>query len=103
MTATPCELRTAGSPAGCAVPAHLVPVPPGAARLRPAEALERLAGELPGGTRTTLRTDGVLAVLSTPAASVWSNGRIFWWATADSEITWPAADAEGAAWQLSEH
>lgn len=101
MTATLCELRTAGSPAGCAVPAHLVPVPPGAARLRPAEALERLAGELPGGTRTTLRTDGVLAVLSTPAAAVWSNGRIFWWATADGEVTWPAADAEGAARKLA--
>ena len=102
MTATPCELRTAGSPAGCAVPAHLVPVPPGAARLRPAEALERLAGELPGGTRTTLRTDGVLAVLSTPAASVWSNGRVLWWATAGGDETWPAADAEGAATRLAQ-
>jgi hypothetical protein len=70
-------------------------------RLRPAGALERLAGLLPGGTRTTLRTDGGLAVLSTPAASVWCNGRVFWWATADGEETWPAADAEGAARRLA--
>ena len=75
-------------------------VPP---RLRPAEALGRLAGLLPEGARTTLRTDGGLAVLSTPAASVWCNGRLFWWATADGEVTWPAADAEGAARQLAAH
>ena len=75
-------------------------VPP---RLRPAEALERLASLLPEGTRTTLRTDGDLAVLSTPAASVWCNGRIFWWATADGEVTWPAAEAEGAARRLRRH
>ena len=73
-------------------------VPP---RLRPEQALERLAGLLPEGTRTTLRADGDLAVLSTPAASVWCNGRLFWWATADGEVTWPAADAEGAARQLA--
>ena len=73
-------------------------VPP---RLRPEQALERLAGQLPQGTRTTLRADGDLAVLSTPAATVWCNGRVFWWATADGEETWPAADAEGAARQLT--
>jgi hypothetical protein len=73
-------------------------IPP---RLRPAEALERLADQLPEGTRTTLRTDGLLAVLSTSAATVWCNGQIFWWATADSEETWPAADAEGAARRLA--
>jgi hypothetical protein len=63
--------------------------------------LERLADLLPDGTRTTLRTDGTLAVLSTPTASVWSNGRILWWSTADGEETWPAADAEGAARRLT--
>jgi hypothetical protein len=71
-------------------------------RLRPEQALERLASLLPGGTRTTLRTDGVLAVLSTPAASVWSNGRVLWWATAGGDETWPAADAEGAATRLAQ-
>jgi hypothetical protein len=75
------------------------PARPAGAR---AEALERLAGELPGGTRTTLRTDGVLAVLSTPAASVWSNGRVLWWATAGGDEIWPAADAEGAATRLAQ-
>jgi hypothetical protein len=97
----PCELRTAGSPASCAVPAHLVAVPPGASRQQPAEALQALARQLPEGTRTTLRTDGVLAVLSTPAVSIWSNGRVMWWATEDGEVIWPAADAEGAALRLA--
>jgi hypothetical protein len=96
----PCGLRAPS--ADGAVPAHLIPVPPGATRLRPAEALRALAGQLPDGTRTTLRTDGVLAVLSTPAAAVWSNGRVLWWATAHGEQTWPAADATGAARQLAE-
>jgi hypothetical protein len=63
--------------------------------------LQALAGQLPEGTRTTLKSDGVLGVLSTPAASVWCNGRIFWWATADGEETWPAADAPGAVRRLA--
>lgn len=97
----PDELRAGGSPAARAVPAHLAaPLTP--PRLRPAEALERLAGQLPEGTRTTLRTDGTLAVLSTPAASIWSNGRVLWWHTGDGEVTWPAADAEGAARRLGQ-
>lgn len=97
----PDEPRAGGSPPARAVPPHLRPAPLAPPRLRPAEALKQLAGQLPDGTRTTLRTDGVLAVLSTPAASVWCNGRIFWWATADGEITWPAADAPGAARRLA--
>jgi hypothetical protein len=64
--------------------------------------LAALADQLPVGTRTTLRTDGVLAVLSTPATSVWCNGRIFWWVAADGEVTWPAADAPGAGRRLAE-
>lgn len=96
----PDELRAGGLPAARAVPAHLAsPLAP--PRLRPAEALRVLAGQLPEGTRTTLRTDGILAVLSTPAASVWSNGRVMSWATADGEVTWPAADAGGAARKLA--
>lgn len=96
----PTEPRTGGLSAARAVP-RFIPAPLSApARLRPEQALERLAGLLPEGTRTTLRADGGLAVLSTPAASVWCNGRIFRWATADGEVTWPAADAEGAARRL---
>lgn len=99
----PDEPRAGGPPATRAVPRFIpAPVPLSAPpRLLPAEALERLAGLLPDGTRTTLRADGGLAVLSTPAASIWCNGRIFRWATTDGEVTWPAADAEGAARQLA--
>ena len=99
----PDEPRAGGSPAARAVPPHLAAPLSTPARLRPAEALERLARQLPEGTRTTLRTDGTLAVLSTPGASVWSNGRIYWWASADGgEVTWPAADAEGAGRRLGQ-
>ena len=77
------------------------PADPLGRRPRPAEALQRLASLLPEGTRTTLRIDGGLAVLSTPAAAVWCNGRIFWWNTAHGDETWPAADAEGAARRLA--
>lgn len=97
----PCELRAAGSPAGCAVPAHLVQVTPGMTRRQPAQALQALAGQLPAGTRTTLKSDGVLGVLSTPAASVWTNGRVLWWTTPDGEESWPAGDAENAARRLA--
>ena len=97
----PQEPRVGGPSAARTVPRFVpapVSAPPG---LLPAEALERLAGQLPEGTRTTLRTDGGLAVLSTPAATVLCNGRLFWWATADGDETWPAADAEGAARRLA--
>jgi hypothetical protein len=84
-------------------PAHLLPVPPGVPpRQRPAEALEALAAQLAEPGRFYIVTDGVLAVLSLPAVSVWSNGRVFWWATADGGVTWPAADAEGAARRLGQ-
>lgn len=85
-------------------PAHLTPVPPRrTAAPAPGRGLERLADQLPDGTRTTLRTDGTLAVLATPAASIWCNGRTFWWATPDGEVTWSAADTEGAARRLAGH
>lgn len=100
MTA-PCDLRAAGPSASCAVPAHLVRVIPGMTHRPLAQTLQALAGQLPKSTRITLCTDDVIGVLSTPSASVWTNGRVFWWATADGEETWPAADAEGAARQLT--
>ena len=84
-------------------PPHLLPAPPGfPPRQRPAEALEALAREIPGPGRPYVFSDGVLGVLSLPAVSVWSNGRVLWWRTADGEMTWPAADAPGAARRLAE-
>lgn len=83
---------------------HLLPAPPGfPPRQRPAEALNALAAQLPEGTRTTLRTDETLAVLSTPTASVWCNGRIFWWATADGARIHPRGWPAAAAAYISEH
>jgi hypothetical protein len=84
-------------------PAHLLPAPPGMPpRQRPAEALEALADQIPEPGRFYVVADGVLAVLSLPAVSVWSNGRVFWWWAADGGITWPAADITGAARRLTE-
>ena len=77
-------------------PPHLLPAPPGfPPRQRPAEALEGLAREIPGPGRFYVMTDGVLGVLSLPAVSVWTNGRVLWWQTADGETTWPAARHRG--------
>jgi hypothetical protein len=85
-------------------PAHLISAPPGVQpRQRPAEALETLAGQIPGPGRFYVVSDGVLAVLSLPAVSVWTNGRVLWWHTRDGEMTWPTADAEGAARRLAGH
>ena len=57
-------------------PVHLLPAPVGfPLRQRPAEALEALealAREIPGPGRFYVVTDGVLGVLSLPAASVWT-------------------------------
>ncbi len=85
-------------------PAHLLPAPVGfPPRQRPAEALEALAREISGPGRFYICSDGVLGVLSLPAVSVWSNGRVLWWQDGDGGITWPAADAPGAARQLAGH
>jgi hypothetical protein len=100
-TDEPLRKSQAGGPSAVRPVARFIPAPLVRPRLLPAEALERLAGLLPEGTRTTLRAEGGLAVLSTPAASVWCDGRVFRWATGDGETTWPAADAEGVARQLA--
>ena len=47
-------------------------------------------------------SDGVLGVLSLPAVSVWTNGRVLWWRDSDGGTAWPAADAPGAARRLAE-
>ena len=62
-------------------PAHLLPAAPGfPPRQRPAETLESLVGQIPEpGAVLRLSADGVLGVLSLPAVSVWSNGRVLWW------------------------
>ncbi len=85
-------------------PAHLIPVPPGfPPRQRPAEALNALAREILGPGRFYVVADGGLGVLSLPAVSVWSNGRVLWWRDGDGGgTTWPAADAPGAARRLAE-
>jgi hypothetical protein len=86
-------------------PPHLLPAPPGfPPRQRSAEALETLADQLRQcGIGPLYGTSyGQLGVLSLPGVSVWSNGRLLWWRTADGEVTWPAADAPGAARRLAE-
>ena len=84
-------------------PPHLLPAPLGfPPRQRPAEALAALARQLTGPGRFYIYSDGVLGVLSLPALSVWSNGRVLWWRTVDGEVTWPAADVPGAARRLSQ-
>lgn len=66
---------------------------------RPAQALHALAGQLrqPGVTSLYGNACDHLGVLSLPGVSVWTNGRILWWLTGEgTQITWPAADPEGA-------
>ena len=86
-------------------PPHLQIAPTGPPpRHRPAEVLQSLAGQLresKTGGSFYICTDGVLGVLSLPAVSVWTNGRVLWWRAADGETAWPAADAPGAARQLA--
>jgi hypothetical protein len=41
-------------------------------------------------------------VLSLPAVSVWTNGRVLWWRAGEDETIWPATDAPGAARRLAE-
>ena len=55
------------------------------------------AGQLPERGQSYIVADHVLGVLSLPAVSVWTNGRVVWWRTGEGEVTWPAADAPGAA------
>ena len=43
-----------------------------------------------------------LGVLSLPAVTVWTNGRVLWWRAGQGETTWPAADAPAAARLLTE-
>ena len=84
-------------------PAHLVPVPPGfPPRQSPAGALETLADQIPGSGRFYVFSDGMLGVLSLPAVSVWTNGRVLWWRAADGGTAWPAADIPGAVRRLAE-
>ena len=70
---------------------------------RPAEVLSALARQLRPVGRFYICSDGVLGVLSLPAVSVWSNGRVLSWRESNGEMAWPAADAEGAARRLAGH
>ena len=83
-------------------PPHLIPLPPGfPPRQRPAEALRALAGQVPLPGRAYIFSDGVLGVLSLPAVSVWTNGRVLWWRDGGGGTAWPAADPPGAASRLA--
>jgi len=86
-------------------PPHLLPAPPGPPpRHRPAEVLRALAGQLresKTGGSFYICADGVLGVLSLPAISVWTNGRVLWWRAVNGETAWPAADVPGAARRLA--
>jgi hypothetical protein len=83
-------------------PAYLPPVP--TPRQRPADALHALAAQLRQRGITGLYGNACdrLGVLSLPAVSVWTNGRLLWWRAGEEETTWPAADAPGAARLLAE-
>ena len=61
-----------------------------------------LTREIPGPGPAYVFSDGVLAVLSLPAISAWSNGRVLWWRTAAGEMVWPAVDTPAAARRLAE-
>ena len=78
-------------------PAYLLPAPP--PRQRPAEILDALAQHLRKCGIRSLYGDSCdrFGVLSLPAVSVWTNGRVLWWRTGEEEMTWPAADPYGAA------
>ena len=75
-------------------PPYLLPAPAGfPPRQRPAEALDAL-GQLRqrGVTRMYAASCRLFGVLSVSAGvTVWTNGRVLWWRTADGETTWPAA------------
>ena len=43
-----------------------------------------------------------VTAVGAPGVSVWSNGRVLWWRTADGGTDWPAADLPGAARRLAE-
>jgi hypothetical protein len=72
-------------------------------RRRPAVALRALAGQLQQRGITSLYGYACdrIGVLSLPAVSVWTNGRVLWWRADGEENGWPAADPEGAADQLT--
>jgi hypothetical protein len=82
-------------------PAYLLPAAP--PRQRPAEVLDALASQLAQRGIGDLigRSCERIGVLSLPAVTVWTNGRVLWWRTTDGDMTWPAADASGAARRLA--
>ena len=71
-------------------PPYILAAPPGfPPRQRPAGALETLAGQLrQHGIGPLYGTSCAwLGVLSLPGVSVWTNGRVLWWHTADGGAT----------------
>jgi hypothetical protein len=70
-------------------PAYLLPAPP--PRQRPADVLDALASQLrQRGLRSLIRQScDRIGVLSLPAVTVWTNGRVLWWRTTDRENPGP--------------
>lgn len=69
-------------------PAYLLPAP--SPRQRPADVLDALASQLRqrGIGELIEQSCDRISVLSLPAVTVWTNGRVLWWRTMDGEITW---------------
>lgn len=88
------------APAYLSAPVGLFPPRPGQ---RPAEALHALAVQLrERGIRDLYGASCArFGVLSLPAVSVWTNGRVLWWRAGDKATTWAAADVSGAARTLA--
>lgn len=74
------------------------------AQNRPSLVLHALAAQLrERGIRDLYGADCArFGVLSLPAVSVWTNGRVLWWRSGDDGTTWPAADPDGAAARLAQ-
>ena len=75
-------------------------------RQEPAAALRALAALLCVAGITHLYGSacaryGVLSVSG--GLTVWTNGRVLWWRVGGEQATWPAADPDGAARQLTAH
>ncbi len=73
-------------------------------RLEPANVLRALADLLQqrGVTRLYGSAGQQLGVLSvTDSVTVWTDGRLLWWQQDGENVTWPAADPDGAATRLA--
>ena len=102
--ASPAQRPVPGAPADEASPlphqpvAGAFPAAPAACRRTARTGWTAPAARHNEPVRLRLRSIGVLSL---PAVSVWTNGRVLWWRADGAENGWPAADPEGAADQLT--